>query len=206
MIEPGLFDMIMRLRSSGVSDTKVLRAMEQVKRSHFVKTGLVPKSYDETSLPIACGQTLPAPLTIAIMLQTLAAQSEDKILHIGTGSGYTSAVLAQYTKRVYGIDRFRTLVEMAEEAIKPFAYNVVLRHGDGRYGWKGQAPFERILISCDVNTLPAGLQEQLTTNGCLVAVVKGQLVRCEKAGGRLVTKNILPLEISALQTGKSKSL
>ena len=206
MIEPGLFDMIMRLRSAGISDNNVLHAMETVKRSHFVKIEHVANSYDDQALPIACGQTLPPPMTIAIMLQSLGAKSDDKILLIGVGSGYSSAVLAQYTKRVYGIDRYKTLIEKAEEAIKPFANNVVLRHGDGHYGWQGQAPFARIVIMANVKAIPKPLIGQLEDGGKLLYVKAGQLIIATKENNALSEQVILPMDLPALEKGKSKSL
>ncbi len=206
MIEPGLFDMIMRLRSSGISDTRVLRAMETVRRSDFVPSGLRAQAYDACALPIACGQTLPPPLSIAIMLQTLDVQPTHKVLHIGTGSGYTSAVLAKLCLRVYGVERYRTLVEEAEAAIRPLMHNVVLRQGDGRLGWKGQAPFDRILVSASVRVLPVALQEQLKPNGLIVGVVGDTLIKSSFSRRKLRETKILPLSLSALEPGKSKTM
>ena len=206
MIESGLFDMIMRLRSSGISDTRVLRAMEQVRRSAFVASEFHDKSYDEITLPIACGQMIPEPLTIAIMLQTLDVDQDHKVLHIGSGSGYTSALLAKLSKRVYGVDRYQTLVDTAEPHITAFVHNVVLRHGDGRLGWKGQAPFDRILISAAVRVIPVALQEQLKPEGVIVGVIDDQLIRVRRFGKTLTETPVLPLKLPALEAGKSKTM
>ena len=106
MIEPGLFDMIMRLRSSGISDTNVLRAMEIIPRSAFVPVDLTMQSYDEGPLPIECGQSLSAPMTAAIMCQVLDVRPEHKVLHVGAGSGYATAILAKLCTRVYAVERY----------------------------------------------------------------------------------------------------
>ena len=209
-IEPGLFDMIMRLRGRGISDSQVLRAMEMVKRSVFVPDDLVPQSYDEQALPIPCGQTLLAPLDIAILCQSLDVKPSHKVLHIGVGSGYTSAVLAKMCRRVYGIERYRTLVKYAEERLHKQGAKVVLRHGDGRQGWRGQAPFDRILICASVRVIPEALQHQLTSDGRIVCVVDDMLVRAkwqsDKKGDKLVETPILAMKFPALEAGKAKAL
>jgi len=205
-IEPGLFDMIMRLRGSGISDSSVLRAMELVKRSAFVPDDLVPQSYDERPLPIPCGQTIPAPLSIAIMCQSLDVKPSHKVLIIGAGSGYTAAVLAKMCRRVYALERYRTLVEYAEKRLLKLAAKVVVRHGDGRLGWRGQAPFDRILVSASVRVIPDSLQNQLSPDGIIVAVVDGMLVRATRNGKKLVESPILAMDLPAMEAGKAKTM
>ena len=109
MIDPGLMDMIMALRRSSVSDTDVLRAMESVPRRHFVPDMLWEKAYDDRSLPIACGQSISAPLTVARLTQLLDLKPDMKLLEIGTGSGYHAAVLSKMVTRVYSIERTNSL-------------------------------------------------------------------------------------------------
>ncbi len=205
-IEPGLFDMIMRLRGSGISDSNVLRAMELVKRSAFVPDNLIPQSYDERALPIPCGQTIPAPLNIAIMCQSLDVKPSHKVLLIGIGSGYTSAVLAKMCRRVYAVDRYRTLVEYAEKRLLKQTVKVVVRHGDGRLGWRGQAPFDRILVCASVRVVPDSLQNQLAPEGLILAVVDGMLVRSELVNTKLVDTPILAMDLPVMEAGKAKSL
>ncbi len=205
-IEPGLFDMIMRLRGRGVSDNNVLRAMELVKRSAFVPDALVPESYDEKALPIPCGQTLPAPIDIGVMCQSLDVKPAHKVLLIGTGSGYTAAVLAKMSKRVYTVERYRTLVEYAEKRLREQTAKVVIRHADGRLGWRGQAPFDRILISASVRVMPDALQNQLTETGIMIAIVDSHLVRAVKQGRKMVETKVLPMQLPALEAGKAKTL
>lgn len=205
-LEPGLFDMIMRLRSRGISDTNVLRAIEKTPRTVFVPDALKMQSYDERDIPIACGQNLLAPLTTAILCQTLEVQPDHKVLLIGTGSGYSTAVLSHVCKRVYSVERYKSLAEPAEERLKGMAVNTVLRHGDGRYGWKGQAPFDRVLICASVRMFPTALLDQLTGNGRMVAVVDGQLSVASRVDGETLEKPIMPLNIPPLEPGKSQAI
>ncbi len=205
-IEPGLFDMIMRLRSRGISDTHVLRAVEQTPRSLFVPNDLKMQSYDECDIPIECGQSLLAPLTTAILCQTLDVHPEHKVLHIGTGSGYSVAVLAKLCTRIYSVERYKTLSDAAESRLQTLVNNTVLRHGDGRFGWRGQAPFDRILVCASVRTMPTVLIEQLAKNGRIIAVVDGQLNAAERKNGKLVEKTVMSLQIPDLEPGKSKVL
>ncbi|HHL43618.1 MAG TPA: protein-L-isoaspartate O-methyltransferase [Hellea balneolensis] len=205
-IEPGLFDMIIRLRGRGISDTDVLRAMEQVPRSAFVPLDSRMKAYDEMDLPIACGQTLPAPLSIAIMLQSLDVIPSHKVLLVGAGSGYTAAVLGKMCLREYAIDRYRTLVEGAEQACREHVNNVVIKYADGRFGWRGQVPFDRILVMASVRVMPTTLIEQLKPDGKILAVVENKLVSGAKNGRRWKETAILPMKLSPLKPGKSKTL
>ena len=205
-IEPGLFDMIMRLRSRGISDSNVLRAMELVKRSAYVPDELVPESYDERALPIPCGQTLPAPLDIAILCQSLCVKVTHKVLVVGAGSGYTAAVLAKMSRRVYAVERYKTLVAYAENRFVKEGAKVVVRHSDGRLGWRGQAPFDRILVAAAVRGIPEALREQLAPDGKIVAVIDDMLVQAEWDGKDLAEKPILPLQIQAMEAGKAKSM
>ena len=205
-LEPGLFDMIMRLRSRGISDTNVLRAIEMTPRTAFVPDSLKMQSYDEQDIPIACGQNLLSPLSTAILCQTLEARAEHKTLHIGTGSGYSVAILSHICKRVYSVERYKALSNAAEENLKGLAINTVLRHGDGRYGWKGQAPFDRILICASVRMFPTALLEQLADNGRIVAVVEGILSVATRINGQIEEKTIMPLNIPPLEPGKSQAI
>lgn len=205
-IEPGLYDMIMRLRGRGISDTNILRAMEIVPRSAFVLASHYSEAYDEKDLPIDCGQSLPSPLTIGMLCQTLDVKPDHKILQIGTGSGYTAAILSRMCTRVYSIERYQTLVQLAEDALAKHGPNVVPKFGDGRYGWKGQAPFDRILISASVKALPKALMDQLKLGGRIVTVIADHLVTADKADDGMRQTKILPLQLSLLETGKAKAM
>lgn len=199
--------MIMRLRGRGISDNAVLRAMELVDRRHFTSKKHWDIAYDEQSLPISCGQTLSKPLTVALMTQMLELSPELKVLEIGTGSGYHTAVLSNIVKRVYSVERYKTLIADAETSFaKLKVTNHVIRHGDGRFGWKGQAPFDRIILGCAIKKEPTKLMEQLSDAGVLIAVVDGNLMRYRKKGGSVSAEILFPLSLPMLETGKSKSL
>jgi len=207
MIDAGLIDMIMRVRGRGISDNAVLRAMELVTRKHFVDQKYWDVAYEEQALPTSCGQALSPPLTIALMTQMLELSPEHKLLEIGTGSGYHTAILSKIVKRVYSVERYKQLIREAEARFKALAItNHVIRHGDGRYGWGGQAPFDRIILTCALRAEPAMLIDQLAPNGKLVAVVDDQLTRYSKARKKVTVETLFPLQISMIEAGKSKAL
>ena len=207
MINPGLIDMIMRLRGRGISDNAVLRAMELIDRRHFLDKKYWDAAYDEQSLPIACGQTLSKPLTVALMTQMLELKAENKVLEIGTGSGYHTAVLSKIVKRVYSVERYKKLIADTEACFARIGItNHVIRHGDGRYGWKGQAPFDRIIFGCAIKKAPKKLMEQVSEGGMLVAVSQDQLMRYRKTKDGFSSETLFPLSLPALETGKSKTL
>lgn len=199
--------MIMRIRGRGISDNAVLRAMELVARKRFVDQKFWDVAYEEQSLPTSCGQTLSPPLTIALMTQMLELSPEHKLLEIGTGSGYHTAILSKIVKRVYSVERYKQLIAEAEARFKALAItNHVIRHGDGRYGWRGQAPFDRIILTCALRAEPAMLIDQLAPNGKLVAVVDDQLTRYSKARKKVTVETLFPLQIPMIEAGKSKAL
>lgn len=207
MIDPGLIDMIMRVRGRGISDNAVLRAMELVARKHFVAKKYWDAAYEEQSLPTSCGQTLSPPLTIALMTQMLELTPEHKLLEIGCGSGYHTAILSKIVKRVYSVERYKQLIREAEARFKNLGItNHVIRHGDGRYGWGGQAPFDRIILTCALRAEPAMLIDQLAPNGKLVAIVDDQLTRYSKARKKISVETLFPLALPMIEAGKSKAL
>lgn len=207
MIDPGLIDMIMRIRGRGISDNAVLRAMELVARKRFVDEKYWEAAYEEQSLPTSCGQSLSPPLTIALMTQMLELSPEHKLLEIGTGSGYHTAILSKIVKRVYSVERYKQLIREAEARFNSLNItNHVIRHGDGRYGWGGQAPFDRIILTCALRAEPAMLIDQLAPNGKLVAVVDDQLTRYSKARKKVTVETLFPLLMPMIEAGKSKAL
>lgn len=207
MFDPGLMDMIMRLRSRGIYDTDVLRAIETAPRKHFVGDSLWDKAYNDRALPIDCGQSISEPLAVAMMTQALEAKPDHKLLEVGTGSGYHAAVLSRITKRVYTVERYHQLLEQAEARFAKLGFtNIVTRHGDGRYGWKGQALFDRIIVTCGVNSPPKALLKQLAVGGVLIASVKGNLMRFTKGQYKTAEETILPLDLPPSEIGKSQAL
>ena len=203
MIEPGLWDTIMRLRSRGISDTRIIAAMETAPRSRFVPDALRGRAYDEGPLPIPCGQSMLSPLATAQMAQLLDVRDSHKVLLVGLGSGYLAALLAPLAKRVYAVDRYRELVRFADGNLERAGVSgVVSRWGDGRFGWRGQAPFDRIVVACGLASPPKALMGQVAEGGMLLASVAGTLRKC--AGGEWT--DILPLALPPVEVGKSAAL
>jgi len=207
MIDPGLIDMIMRIRGRGISDNAVLKGMELIVRKRFVDQKYWDVAYEEQALPTSCGQALSPPLTTALMTQMLELSPEHKLLEIGTGSGYHTAILSKIVKRVYSVERYKQLIREAETRFKEIGItNHVIRHGDGRYGWGGQAPFDRIILTCALRAEPAMLIDQLAPGGKLVAVVDNQLTRYVKARKKVSVETLFPLQVPMIEAGKSKAL
>jgi protein-L-isoaspartate(D-aspartate) O-methyltransferase len=161
--------LIMELRHSGVTDTTVLRAIERIPREEFVPETFRDRAYDPRTLPIGCGQTLSNPQVVALMTQALSPNASNKVLEIGTGSGYQAAVLARLSRRVYTVERHKGLLLEAERRFKELRiHNITTRHGDGSLGWPEQAPFDRILMTAAAEKVPMKIAEQLAPGGILV--------------------------------------
>ncbi len=164
--------LIMQLRRAGIADTGVLSAIERIPREAFVLPQFLDQAYENRALPIPRGQTLSQPLVVALMTETLAPGRRSKVLEIGTGSGYQTAVLSRLCRRVYTIERHRELLEEAERRFAELRlHNITARHGDGFKGWIEQAPFERILVTAAPEQVPGALVDQLAEGGVLVVPV-----------------------------------
>ncbi len=206
-IDPGLIDMIMRLRGRGISSNDVLRAIELSPRRHFTPTDKRAVAYDAVNIPIACGQTLPPPMTAALLAQLLDVKPDHKVLTPGLGSGYMAAVLARMATRIYTVERYKTLIRDANTRFKDLdIYNVVTRHGDGRYGWPGQAPFDRIVMGYALRAEPDAILEQLAPGGKMLAVIDGTLTLFEKPRTKITTTELMPLDLDMAEAGKSRTL
>lgn len=165
-------ELILRLRRNGVWDQKVLQAIESVPRDVFVPPDRQDDSYAERALPIDCGQTISAPVIVGMMTAALDLGDRDRVLEIGTGSGYQTAILARLCRRVYTIERFRTLVAAAESRFKTLRLsNVTTLVGDGTGGWQEQAPFDKIIVTAAAETVPEQLLKQVRIGGIIVAPV-----------------------------------
>ena len=174
-------ELLAELRRDGIADARVLDAIAQTPREAFVDEPLEYAAWNNTALPIACGQTISQPYVVAYMTQHLDVQPNHRVLEIGTGSGYQAAVLGPLCRRVYTIERHKPLLTQAEGRFTRLGlHNVTTRHGDGFGGWPEQAPFDRIILSCAVPTVPPDLIEQLRPGGLLIAPV-GRIPE----GGRL---------------------
>ena len=199
--------MIMRLRSRGISSNPVLRGIELTPRKFFVPEDKRNLAYEEANVPIACGQTLPPPMTAALMAQLSDIRPDQKILITGLGSGYLAAILSHMTTRIYTVERYKTLIREAEVRFKLVGVNnIVTRHGDGRYGWKGQAPFDRIILGYALRAEPDGLLDQLAKGGKLLAVIDGMLTSFEKARTKITSTELVPIDLDMVEAGKSKTL
>ncbi len=164
--------LIMELRSEGIHDNQVLTAMERVPRGIFVPRAFAHQAWDNVALPIDCGQTISQPAVVARMTQALEASDRIRVLEIGTGSGYQTAVLSYLCRRVYTIERHRELLKQAEGRLSALRRrNVTTRPGDGSRGWPEQAPFERILVTAAAIDIPPRLAMQLAPGGIMVVPI-----------------------------------
>lgn len=164
--------LILGLRSGGVTEPSVLSAIEKTPRDLFVPELFQERSWEDSALPIACGQTISQPLIVGLMTQALSVDSRSRVLEIGTGSGYQTAVLSRIARLVYSVERYRTLLKDAELRIKALGIlNVITKFSDGFDGWPEQAPFDRVLVTAAAPETPKVLLAQLKPNGILVAPV-----------------------------------
>ncbi|WP_289080011.1 protein-L-isoaspartate(D-aspartate) O-methyltransferase [uncultured Sulfitobacter sp.] len=160
------------LRSKGVTDARVLNAMEQIDRGPFIRGLFASRAYEDMPLPIACGQTISQPSVVALMTQALDVSSRDKVLEVGTGSGYQAAILSKLARRVYTIDRHRRLVVEARQIFEDLALsNITAITGDGSFGLPEQAPFDRIIVTAAAEDPPGPLLAQLKVGGIMVVPV-----------------------------------
>ncbi len=161
--------LLMELRRQGISDTAVLGAIERIPREAFIEKSFADQAYENIALPIKQGQTISQPYIVAYMTQALKPDPRVKVLEIGTGSGYQTAVLAQLFRRVYTVERFRTLAETAAERLEGMKLrNITARTADGYQGWPEQAPFARIIATAAAADIPETLVDQLDEGGILV--------------------------------------
>ncbi len=164
-----------QIRSRGIGDERVLRAMEKIPRHLFVDEGLIDQAYNDSPLPIGEKQTISQPYIVAIMTEALELKGPEKVLELGTGSGYQAAILAELAERVYTIERIAPLAQKARKLLESLNYyNVVIRVGDGTYGWREESPFDAILVTAGSPSIPRTLVEQLAIGGRLVIPVGGR--------------------------------
>src|SRR5918995_118791 len=160
----------------GVHDERVLQALRHVPREAFVDAGFEEFAYEDSPLPIGSGQTISQPFVVAKMAEVAEIEETDRVLEIGTGSGYAAAVLAELAAEVFSVERHRSLAEQAEERLRASGYtNVEVRVGDGTRGWPEKAPFDAILVAAGGPSVPLTLQEQLEIGGRLIMPVGREL-------------------------------
>jgi protein-L-isoaspartate(D-aspartate) O-methyltransferase len=164
-----------QIRSRGVRDERVLRAMEKIPRHLFIDEGLIGQAYNDNPLPIGEKQTISQPYIVALMTEALELKGREKVLELGTGSGYEAAILAELADRVFTIERIASLAQKARKLLESLNYyNVVIRVGDGTYGWREESPFDAIAVSAGSPSIPRMLVEQLAIGGRLVIPVGGR--------------------------------
>jgi protein-L-isoaspartate(D-aspartate) O-methyltransferase len=161
-----------QIRSRGIRDERVLRAMEKIPRHLFIDEGLIDQAYNDNPLPIGEKQTISQPYIVALMTEALELKGHEKVLELGTGSGYQAAILAELADRVFTIERIAALAQKARKLLESLNYyNVVIRVGDGTYGWREESPFDAIVVSAGSPSIPRTLVEQLAVGGRLVIPV-----------------------------------
>lgn len=161
-----------QIRARGVTDPRVLAAMEKVPRHEFVPADVLDQAYNDYPLPIGYGQTISQPYIVAVMTELLKLKPGEKALEIGTGSGYQAAILAELTDKVYSIEIISQLAERARATLDRMGYRyVVTRHGDGYWGWPEHAPFDAIIVTAAPDHVPQPLLEQLADGGRMVIPV-----------------------------------
>ena len=205
-------DLILRLRRAGVTDQRVVSVIESIPREMFVPAESQAAAYAERALPIDCGQTISAPVIVGMMTQALDVHDRDRVLEIGTGSGYQTAVLAKIARRVYTVDRFRTLVAAAESRFRTLRLaNVTTLIGDGMHGWPEQAPFDRIVVTAAGEDVPMPLLKQVRIGGVIVAPVGPadgiqKLMRLERTEEGFDEKKLADVRFVPLIPGKAARL
>lgn len=198
------------LRSKGVTDKRVLEAMEAIDRGQFVRGLFADRAYEDMPLPIACGQTISQPSVVALMSQALNVSPRDKVLEVGTGSGYQAAILSKLARRVYTVDRHRRLVREARVIFDALDLtNITALTGDGSFGLPEQAPFDRIIVTAAAEDPPGPLLAQLKMGGIMVVPV-GQsdtlqsLIKVHKTESGLEYSELRPVRFVPLLEGLAK--
>ncbi|CUJ88285.1 Protein-L-isoaspartate O-methyltransferase [Ruegeria denitrificans] len=202
-----IMQFLFALRSRGVTDARVLAAMEQVDRGQFVKGLFAERAYEDTPLPIACGQTISQPSVVGLMTQALDVRPRDTVLEVGTGSGYQAAILSKLARRVYTVERHKRLVRETGALFRELGLtNVTAMLSDGSFGLSEQAPFDRIIVTAAAEDPPGPLLAQLKIGGIMVLPV-GQsdavqtLIRVRRTETGLDYDELLPVRFVPLLEG-----
>jgi len=205
-------ELVMALRRQGIKDKRVLNAIERIPRELFVDPNFQKQAYDDHALPIECGQTISQPYVVAYMTEQLHVGERMKVLEVGTGSGYQAAVLAKLCRRVYTVERYRTLLK---DALKRFdqlqIHNITAKAADGMLGWPEQAPFDRIIVTAASTSVPITLVEQLKVGGIMIVPVaipggRGEqhLVRIERTEEGVKREELIPVRFVPLVEGVAR--
>jgi protein-L-isoaspartate(D-aspartate) O-methyltransferase len=175
MVIKPMYNLLEQLRKQGISDENLLQAMETVPRERFVDEAFQHKAYENTALPIGLGQTISQPYTVARMTELLRLTPQSRVLEIGTGSGYQTAILAHLVEHVYSVERIKGLQWQAKRRLKQLdLHNVSTRHGDGWEGWPSRGPFDAIIVTAAPPEIPQDLLAQLAEGGIMILPVGEQ--------------------------------
>lgn len=204
---PERIRLLMKLRTSGVTDTRVLSAIESIPRELFVPDAFRDKAYEDVALPIDSGQTISQPSVVAWMSWALSTSDRLRVLEIGTGSGYQAAVLSRLCRMVYTVERHKDLLRVAEERFKQLKLSNILTHaGDGYKGWRQAAPFDRIIVTAAAHEVPAALLDQLAVGGIMVIPVGSAteqlLLRIEKTEEGIRQQHLMPVRFVPMVEGR----
>ncbi|GAL23968.1 protein-L-isoaspartate(D-aspartate) O-methyltransferase [Vibrio maritimus] len=194
------------IRSHGVNSVSVLDAILAVPREQFVSQAMLHQAYDNNALPIGAGQTISQPYIVAKMTELLDLERETRVLEIGTGSGYQTAVLAQLVDHVYSVERIKALQWEAKRRLKRLdIYNVSTKHGDGWQGWQAKGPFDAIIVTAAASEVPQALLSQLNDGGRLVIPVgdnEQQLLKITRKGDSFSTEVVELVRFVPLVAGE----
>jgi protein-L-isoaspartate(D-aspartate) O-methyltransferase len=201
-------EFVLMLRQAGLSDRRVLNAMEQVPRVPFLDERHFALADEDVALPIAMGQTILRPTLIAAMLDALDVAPHHRVLQVGTGSGYTAAILGRLAKEVVTVERWRTLADQAHMRLRSLGYDMVETiFGDGFDGFAQRAPYDRILLTCAVSDPPPHLLAQLAPDGVMVVpLTAGVIVRTGKADSHAVRNAFTVAQVDAAVHGIARRL
>lgn len=197
--------LVQRLAESGIESDRVLGVIGEVPRHIFLDEALSHRAYEDTSLPIGYGQTLSQPYIVARMTELLLAHEPSRVLELGTGSGYQTAVLSRLFREIYSVERIRPLQDRARDRLRQLAVrNVMLKHADGGMGWPDRGPFDGIIVTAAPIEIPGELLTQLADGGVLVAPVGEEnqvLVEVTRRGDQFDYKELEPVRFVPLLGG-----
>ena len=202
---------MLKLRQNGVSNPEVLKSIETIDRSSFISKSFLNRSLEDIPLPIECGQTISQPSLVAFMIQQLEIPYRSKVLEIGTGSGYQTAILSRLSSRVYSIERYKKLVDMAKIRLANLNIsNVIILLMDGFFGYSLQAPFDRIILTAAVEEIPNLLISQLKVGGIMIIPVglsnqKQSLLKVIKTEKGLDIKELMSVRFVQMKEGLVKT-
>lgn len=205
-------EFLLKLRRRGIGDADVLRAMDEVPREHFVSPQHADTAYADQALPIACGQTISQPYLVAYMTAALGVKPHHRVLEIGTGTGYQTAVLSRLAREVYSVERFRTLAEAARVRLETLGFsNAHVVVGDGMQGLPAHAPYERIMVTAAAEQVPQALLAQLAEGGVMVLPLGPhdgvqELIRLTKRADGVARETLIGVRFVPLLPGPAREL